>query len=147
MPYRKEGQLTNWNINYRINAALERHCENGEMSGYDRVYCGDTRRLVDVVKKFGKSADEDDVASTRLRARLSCIDGESRKWHVVSLYQIERLKNGEKKQVLQMTWCARKRTPFRKVVAEINEAFAELIETNPKYDQAAVEVVGKLSKG
>lgn len=145
MPLTKDTRLFhNWFLRGKVASALDKHEADGKMPDKHHVYVGDTHRIQDVVHEFEKSAKATDVASTRLYARLSCRNGDSRKYHVVSLYQTERDKAGEQKQVLEVTWTPRGRTPLQKVVDEIAQAFAGLIRTNQKYGQKPPEIVGPL---
>lgn len=145
MPLTKDNRLGhNWFLRRRVATALEKHESDGKMPDKNHVYVGDTRRIQEAVHVFSQSSVEEDVASARLFARLSCRDGDSKKYHVVALYQTERDKGGNQKQVLEATWTPRGRMPLSKVVDEIAKAFLKLVRTNPKYGQKSPKVVGPL---
>lgn len=145
MPYKREaGLFANWFIRGKVDAALNRHDEDGKMDGYELKYIGDSRRIEDIVLSFEQSSGESNVNMARLRARLSCTNRESSKWHVVSLYQTERDAGGQRLQLVEATWCTKAREPLGNVVEQIKTAFGELIESNRKYGNKPIEFVGTL---
>ena len=139
-----ENKIThNWFLHQQVVKTLEQHDSQGSLSD-NRVYLGDTRRITEAVNLFKQSAASGDVESVRLYARLSCRNNTSKKYHVVALYQTERHKGGVKKQVIEVTWAPRGRTPLTQVVNTIGHAFSELTQSDPKYGQKALEIVGSL---
>ncbi|HRI05795.1 MAG TPA: hypothetical protein PLV59_02515 [Candidatus Dojkabacteria bacterium] len=123
---------------------MQRHAADGKLDGVEHVYIGDTERLPELVQAFVASALEQDIASARVYARLSCTDRHSQKYHIVSVYQTERLSSGLQKQLLEATWVVKGRTPYDDVVAELMGTFSEPVRDIPKYGGKLPEIVGPL---
>jgi hypothetical protein len=144
MSLTKENKMAhNWFLREKVTAKLEEHDTEG-LSNENKVYLGDTHRIEKVVEEFGRSATADDVVSARLYARLSCLNEASKKYHLVSIYQTERDKSGNKYRILEATWTPKGKTPLPDVVEIIEDAFLELIQLNQKYGQKPPEMVGLL---
>lgn len=145
MPFEMQDRLGhNWFIRKNVEEALRRHEAEGGMADLLHLYIGDTERINEVVQAFAESANLGDVESARLYVRLSCTNKLSGKYHVVSLYQTERVRGGSKKQILEATWTPKAKMPLTSVVEEIQNAFQGITQGHPKYGGKLPEIVGSL---
>jgi len=126
-------RLTHWLIYRAVVDALKVHDQRDEEVKQTRIYGGVTKDIEEVSTLLTELASSKQVKSTKLFVRLSCVDGISGKYYVVSIYQSEKLTDG-RRVVVQFTWLPKRREPVDKIKQQILEAFSNLVSMPKNVD-------------